>query len=125
MLTDAEKVDVRRFMGYSVHGAAPSGNLGFLYYQSAGLLEYRLANLSADEETALRRHLGQLLALEQAIPDAGGALDTQSAGEWTRNPAEVVERSRLFQTWCRRLCSFLGIPPGPGLSGGGSVGLIV
>ena len=118
MLSETEKVNARRLMGYPVHGSSSAGNMGFLAYQSYGLVEYRLSNLSSDEESALRQLLTDTLALEQALPGASSTLDTQAAGEWTRNPAELAERIRLLQSWCRRLCSFLGVPPGPGLAGG-------
>jgi hypothetical protein len=34
------------------------------------------------------------------------------------------ERSNLFDDWRRRLCAFLGLPPGPGLGDGG-IALVV
>lgn len=120
MLTDAEKIDARRFMGYPAYGTNPSGNMGWQYYQAAGLLEYRLNNLADGEEAVLRQHLATISALEQSIPDAGTSLDTSSAGEWVRNPIELAERWRLLDDWSRRLCAFLGVPPGPSLSGGGN-----
>ncbi len=125
MLTDAEKVDARRFMGYPVFGTNPSGNMGWQFYQAAGLLEYRIANLSAAEETILRQYLTTLSSLEHCVPEAAEGLDTQAAGEWTRNPAELAERMRLLDGWRRRLCAFIGIPPGPGFGGGNTVTLVV
>ncbi len=125
MLTDAEKVNARRFMGYPVFGTNLSGNMGWQFYQAAGLLEYRISNLSTEEETVLRQYLGTLCSLEQGITDASSSLDTQVAGEWTRNPAELSERMRLLDGWRRRLCAFVGVPPGPGFGGGNSVKLVV
>ena len=125
MLTDAEKTNARRFMGYSVFGTNPSGNMGWQFYQAAGLVEYRLNNLSNEEQTVLRRYLETLSTLEQSIPEAAAALDTRSAGEWVRNPIELAERSRLLDDWRRRLCAFLGIPLGPEFRGGNSVALVV
>ncbi|MDT7953346.1 MAG: hypothetical protein RQ966_17730 [Acetobacteraceae bacterium] len=125
MLTDSEKTDARRFMGYPVFGTNASGNMGWQFYQAAGLVEYRLNNLGGSEEDVLRRYLVSLAALELSVPEAAGALDTSEAGEWKRNPKEIAERSRLFDDWRFRLCSFLGVPPGPGLSGGSSVKLVV
>lgn len=125
MLTDGEKIDARRFMGYPVYGTNVSGNMGWQYYQAAGLLEYRLSNLAGGEEAVLRHHLCTLNGLEQAIPEASTSLDTGSAGAWVRNPIEMAERARLLENWSRRLCAFMGIPPGPGLGGGNTVNLIV
>ena len=125
MLTDPEKINARRFMGYPVFGTNPSGNMGWQFYQAAGLVEYRLAHLSGAEEEVLRQYLATIGALEQSIPEAAVALDTRSAGEWVRNPVELAERSRLFDDWRRRLCAFLGVPPGPAFRGGNTVNLVI
>lgn len=125
MLTNAEKTDVRRFMGYPAIGSEGSGNMNWQYYREAGMVEYRLNNLSSPEEGVLRQYLGTLGGLEQSIPDASIGLDTATAGEWVRNPAEMRERTRLFDDWRRRLCAFLGLPPGPQLGSGSGVTLVV
>ena len=126
MLTDAEKIDARRFMGYPAFGTNLSGNMGWQFYQAAGLVEYRLNNLAEGEQVVLRQHLATISALEHSIPEAGTSLDTSSAGEWVRNPAELADRWRLLDDWSRRLCAFLGVPPGPSLGGGSnSVKLVV
>ena len=126
MLNAAERTEARRHLGYPVHGASPTGNMGWQFYQASGSVEYRLANLSDPEVAVARQYLGTLDVLERAIPGAGAGLDTGSAAGWVRNPAEVVERGRLFDDWRRRFCGFLGVPPGPGLAGQrAAVGLVV
>ena len=125
MLSDAELTNSRRYLGYPVHGADPTGNMGWQFYRAYGAMEWRLANLSDSEEGVLRQYLGMLGTLELAIPATGAGLDTGSAAGWVRNPAELVERGRLFDDWRRRLCGFLGVPPGPGLRAGTSVALAV
>ena len=125
MLTDAEKTDIRRFCGYPAYGANASGNTGWRFYQAYGALEYRMTNLSAAEEAVVRQHLGALRGFEAAIPAAANNLDTAAAAVWTHNPAEVLERQRLERDWGRRLCGFLGVPPGPALLNSASVALIV
>jgi len=123
-LTDAEKTDLRRFCGYPAYGAAPSCAASWRFYQSYGLLEFRMNNLSPSELAVARRYLGTLIGLEVAIPQSSGNLDTDQATVWTRNRDEVQDRSRLFDDWCLRLCAFLGVPPGPGFGPGG-VALVV
>ena len=76
-------------------------------------------NLSDAEAAVVRRYLGTLTVLEFAVPRAGDNLDTDQASVWTRNRDELRDRSRLFDDWRRRLCGFLGIPPGPALTDGG------
>lgn len=118
-LSDTEKTDIRRFCGYPAYGAAPSGMEAWRFFQSYGLLEFRMNNLSDAELGVVRRYLGTLLGLEMAIPQSGANLDTDQAAVWTRNRDEVRDRMGLYQDWCRRLCAFLGVPPGAGLASSG------
>jgi hypothetical protein len=115
MFTDAQKTDIRRFCGYPAYGAGVYGNMGWRFYQAYGALEYRLNNLSAAEIAVVLSYVGTLGALETAIPGAGANLDTDRAAVWTHNRDEVRDRARLFDDWRRRLCGFLGVPPGPAL----------
>jgi hypothetical protein len=118
-LSDAEKTDIRRFCGYPAYGGAPSGFQTWRFYQAYGLLEFRLTNLSDAEMAVARRYLGNLSMMEIAIPRSAENLDTDSAAVWTRNRDETRDRSRLFDDWRRRLCAFLGVPVGPGLTDSG------
>lgn len=117
MLTDAEKVDIRRFCGYPAYGGTPAGLQSWRFFQVYGLLEYRLNNLSAAELVIARRYIGTLTTLELAVPAVSAGLDTDQATAWTRNKDELNERIRLFDGWRRRLCGFLGVSPGPGVAG--------
>lgn len=118
-LTDAEKTDVRRFCGYPAYGAAASGIQTWRFYQTYGLLEFRMNNLSDSEITIAKRYLATLTGLEMAIPLAGANLDTDQAAIWSHNRDEVRDRAALFDDWRRRLCAFFGLPPGPALVGAG------
>ena len=113
VLTDGEKTDARRFMGYPAYGAGPSGFQGWRFHQTYGLMEYRLGNLADAEGAVLRSYLTTLRTLEQAVLDTGANLDTAQVAVWTHNPHELRERLKLFEVWRRRLCGFLGLPPGP------------
>jgi hypothetical protein len=123
-LTDAEKVDIRRFCGYPAYGAGPAGLQSWRYFQVYGILEYRVAHLSDSEIAIARRYLATLTTLEIAVPATSENLDTDQASMWTRNKDELADRIRLLDEWRRRLCGFLGIPVGPDLSGG-TVALVV
>lgn len=111
--TDAQRTDIRRFCGYPAYGAGASGFQGWRFFQAYGLLEYRLSNLSSAEEAVVVQYLSTLINLELAIPNAAQNLDTDQAAVWTRNRDEPRDRTALFDDWRRRLCAFLGIPPGP------------
>jgi hypothetical protein len=122
--TDQQRTDVRRYCGYPAYGLGTSGFQNWRFYQAYGLLEFRLNYLSDAETTVVLNYLTQLQGLEAALPAAGNGLDTDKAGPFVRNGNEIAERTRLFDDWRRRLCGFLGIPPGPALGDGG-VSLVV
>jgi len=94
------------------------------YFQIYGMLEFRLNNLSDSEITIARRYIGNLAALEFAVPAASDNLDTDAAAMWTRNKDELRDRIYLFDEWRRRLCGFLGVPAGPAL-GNGTAQLVI
>lgn len=127
-LTDAEKTDARRFCGYPVYGATPTQGFGYRFFTQYGTLEYRLNNMSPAEEAVLRTtYLANLNTLETAIPGTGANLDTDQAAVWTHNKNEQRDRDRLFDSWRRRFCAFIGIPPGPAFGGtdSGSIAMVV
>ena len=110
MLTEAEKTDTRRFCGYPALGSQAV---------LPTTLEHRLNTLSATETAVLRDYLATLRSLEKSIPAVADSLDTAQVSVWTRNPNELRDRTRLFDSWRRRLAEFLGIPTGPHLPQGG------
>ena len=124
-LTDAERVDVRRFCGYPAYGTGPNDDSFQRYFVEYLLLEYRSSNLTDAELAVARVYLTQLTALETGIIGAADNLDTDQAAVWKRNANEVRDRSRLFDDWRRRLCSFLGIPPGPAFAGSTGIRMVV
>jgi hypothetical protein len=126
--TTAEKVDIRRFAWYPVFGAVPSSFQSYRFFQAYGTLEYRLSNLLPEEETVVRTvYLANLYTLESAIPASSGNLDTDKAAVWEHNRDEVRDREALFTNWRTKLCSFLGVPPGPdyGKAAGHACGQLV
>jgi hypothetical protein len=116
--TEAEKTEVRRLCGYP---AAGLGGLlqGWRFYQVYGLLEYRLLWLANSEEAVVRRYLAILVGFERALIEGAENLDTDQATGWTHNRDEIRDRTRLLDDWRRRLCGFMGVPPGPELGDGG------
>ena len=125
MLTDQQKLDVRRYAGYPLTANTPVDNYrDFAYgWVSPGVwqtLFERLNNLSAVEEsTLISVFLTNLALLEQSIADSYDNLDTAQAAVWTHNKNEVADKNNLFDGWRRRMCAFIGIPPGPSLGDGG------
>lgn len=123
--TDAQLVDIRRFAGYPALG---DGDVVFPYpwmLRTYLALEYRLQHISASEgAVVVNTYLTNLYTLESAIPASSANLDTDQAAVWTHNKNEVRDRDALFDSWRRRLCNFLGVPPGPNF-GGSSNALVV
>ncbi len=117
-LSEAERVDVRRFLGHAVRGWGPTMDPFGRWFSQDPTLEWRLSNLSVDELPVLRAKLADLARLDAAIVAAGDGLDTASAAVWTRNPAEMAERHALYQSRRADFAAFLGVP----LAGGARVG---
>lgn len=129
-LTTQQVADVRRFAGYPMLGedTPADATRDFAYgFVSPGVWETlfsRLANITPENETTLIGvFLTNLYALETAITSASSNLDTDQAAVWKHNKNEIADRSALFDDWRRRMCYFLGIPPGPSLGNGGGQGL--
>ena len=128
MLTDAQVTDVRRFSGYQLAGTPTPTSNNDLAYLVVGMrqmsLVERLSTLSVAEEAVLiTTYLANLTTLEQAILTSASNLDTDVAAVWKRNKNEVSDRERLFDSWRRRMCAFLGFAAGPGLGSSVQVGL--
>ena len=118
-IAPADAEATRRFAGYPVAAAL---SLQGLDIQSGSTgLDAVLAALSDSQVTMLQGvFLTPLALLESDLTNARDSLDTAKAAVWTRNPAEMAEREALFLATRRRMCAWLGIPPGPGLFVGGA-----
>lgn len=126
-LSDQEKEDVREFCGYPLYGngtvifPAPWINVQWL------ALEYRMNSAQPGEYQNIRYKLSLLYPLDLAISSASATLNVDTAAVFKRNTNEVRDRTRLFTQYRKRLCDFMGVPPGPNLSGssGSSIALVV
>ena len=118
-IVDSDKVDIRRFCGYPAYGASVDGFLGWRFFQAEGLMEYRLNNMSVNECAVIQNYLTTLRTLEAAIPNAAALLAIEQAAVFKHNKNEVRDRTRLYEDWRKRLCAFIGIPPGDYLDAGG------
>ncbi len=118
--TDAQLTDIRRFCGYPAYGAVATAAESYRFFTAYGALEYKMQNLSTNEQTVVMTiYLANLYTLETAIVGAAANLDTDSASVWKHNKNEVADRENLFASWRLKLCAFMGVPPGPGLSAPG------
>jgi hypothetical protein len=128
MLTDAQKVDVRRWMGYPTLNAGYPDTIYTVAWDRSQFpvsITEKLANLADGEETVLiEKFLTPLESLEAAILTVSDNLDTNVAAVWQRNTNEQADRERLFDSVRRRMCAYLGFKPGPELGGGGGLNLV-
>ena len=113
MFTESQKVDIRRHAGFPVFGngstASPPG-FGYRYYHQYLIFEYRINNLSIDEETTLiEKYLNYCNSLELDITTATVNLDTDRAAVWYHNKNEVRDRFQLYKLWCVRLTDYLQV----------------
>jgi hypothetical protein len=123
-LTDAEVVNIRRWMGYPLASAA---GVETVYTPGPPRIMFadRLDALTSIEEDTLRdQFLTPLAALETGVLGTADNMDTKIAGPWTANPDELGERNRLYTQWRREMCAFLGFAPGPSLGSGGGAFLV-
>jgi hypothetical protein len=121
-LTAQQIVDVRRYGGWSLTGNTTSQPYREPVYSDVTLaslsLDYRLANLSAEEENTLTTYyLANLYQREAEIQAASANLDTESAAVWKHNANELSDRRSLFRELRLDLCNFLGFEPGKALMG--------
>lgn len=94
---------IRRHCGYPAYGSRAESYQGWRFHQAYGLLEYRMTRMTNAEEVVVQQYLATLAVLVERI-DGGD-----------RSKATVA----LYEDWRRRLCGFLGIPPGPALQRAG------
>lgn len=142
MLTEAQKIDVRRHLGYGPKGNVPTGGsfISYRFFVEQGLLEFRLDALSTAEETVLigsgvqpvtgtpifpnfqdpdndnvyDGYVNICNVLEGKIAQSSGNLDTDAAGLWKARKEEIAQRTFLYNIWCRRMGQYLYLPMGGG-----------
>src|SRR6187551_2956512 len=112
VLTNAQKVDLRRFIGFPLFGDQLSPGFGYRYYQQFLLVEYRFNNMSVDEELVVTEtFLPNLKQLEQDIYQVRTNSDTSRAAVWYRNELELAERVSNYNWWRQQLAFFFGVKP--------------
>lgn len=112
-LSDAEVVDLRRFLGYP---ADPTPNT------LPDALTVRVtAGISPSLEAVVRNKLFALTAAEQALADSYAGLDTQQAAVYVRDLDELTRRTDHMRILRMDLAAMLAVETGPWLGGGAFV----
>lgn len=124
-LTDTQRLDVRRWLGWPALLVAGQGDY---VLAQAGLstitLEARLDALTAAEEEFVTTRLTQIQSLDDGVLASADGMDTSEAGPWIANPLEVPQRVALRDRWRRDLADFLGVDPGPNLRSSTSMRIV-
>ncbi len=120
-LTDAQLVDCRRYCGYGNSGQTVNPASGYRFMTRYGVLEYRLANLTASEAAVVTTMLINLNGLETALWGSSVNLDTDEASVWKHNKREVADRAGLYNMARLELCNFFGVAAGPSLGSSGQM----
>lgn len=98
-VTDAQKVQVRRHMGYPViglmqispaGGALGSAAAGHRFFQAFGLMEYRLNNLQVSEEAALVGTCAGGISLVGPQPNVGDTVTVVLSGGNIASPQTLT-----------------------------------
>lgn len=112
MLSDSDKADCRRFLGFPMFGAVLTPGFGYRYTNQYLLVEYRFNNMSPEEESLVTTlYLPNLRQLETDIFNVRDNSDTSKAAVWERNSLELSERVRNFNYWRKRFADFFGVQP--------------
>lgn len=120
-LSEDEKIKVRYYCGYGMFGLQALPASGYRFSIVYGTMEYKMINLQPGEEDQVRDiFLANLIVLGQDTYSVRDNIDTDQAAVWYHNKNEISDRIKLYRYWSLQLCAFLGIPPGPGLVGGGA-----
>ena len=109
----ADLSDARRFCGYPVEGAVTAQGLDV--QGNSATLDVVLTGLGSTDVATTQAMLVGLRQLDADMQAMRGPMGTASAAVWKRNPAEAAERAALYMGQRRKLCAFLGVPPGPGV----------
>lgn len=141
-LTDAQKADVRRHLGFGPVGNDPTGGsfISYRFFVTQGQLEFRIDRLSAEEEVILvgsgnpaapanpffknpeddsiiDGYLNICNFLEAQIALTTDNLDIKQAGDYHARQDEHTARARLYSWWCIRMAQFLYVALGKPMTG--------
>jgi len=116
--TDAELVSLRFYCGFSAKGSPTGYALGIRFYPAYGAMEYRMQNLTVEEEGFVRIHfLTPLAHIETEWLNTVDNLDTDVAAVWKRNKAELSEKRSIYMRLRKDLCAYFGLMYGGDLYG--------
>jgi hypothetical protein len=114
MLTDEEKVDGRRHMGYLNVQETATFVLGVpAAVQTQFVIEGALQKILAAAEPTFRRYINALNGIECQILDNQENLAAGKIGNIEVNLKEFEDLMKRYKFWQGQLSNLLGVPPNP------------
>jgi hypothetical protein len=114
MFTDAEKVSVRRHMGYLNVASVQTFVLGVpTAVQTQFMIEGALNKVLDEAENEVRRLLGNLDRIECQMDANIGLIEFTAAEEVTTNPKAFEKLKQRYVWWQAALGNLLGVLPNP------------
>lgn len=108
-LSDKEKLDVLRHLGYPVLANIPSTTMGFPGLGQPAFLVMLATQILEDSMVAqVRQYLAQLDGLNNQIMQATARLKAKKVGEIDLNPEELDRLDAEFYRWACILADLLG-----------------
>lgn len=114
MLTEQEKVDGRRHMGYLNVQQASTFVLGVpAGVQTQFLIDGAFQRMLPEAEPTYRQYIANMNGIEQQILDDQGDYAAEKVDEITINLEEFQMLIKQYKFWQGNLANLLGIPPNP------------
>ena len=114
MLTDAEKVEVRRHAGYPNVQQASTFEIGVpAGIQTMYVVEGAMNRLLPEAEPMLRSYLAVLNGIEQQVLEDQENLAAEKVDTITVNLEEFEMLMQQYKWWQAQLCNLLSIEPNP------------
>jgi hypothetical protein len=109
MLSDSDKTDIRRHLKFPMYGDPATVATGWRYWQTYGLLEYRMNHFSVSEENLITTmYLPTINGMEREIfANVMENLDTEQAAVWKHNKNEIADKYKLYYSVCKALNRFI------------------
>jgi len=116
-LTEAEKAEIYRFLGYPNYADGIATTIGLGYpgqvTQTLFTIRTNIDRLAPESVVFVREALCELRSIQRQQSDARGRMRAMRIGELQTNPLESAQLSVEWRRWQRRLADLFGTYPNP------------
>jgi len=126
VLTETQKMQIRKFCGYTNWGEQPNAGMGWRAWETNAYLEQKMNALTPEEgDRVVNLYIPNCLAMETNIQNVSQLLLVDTAAVFIRNKLQLKENIQLYNYWRLQLCQFLGIGPGEFFGGSRNSRMVV